>query len=66
MQHALFDDAGLCDQLLVILNKATVVGIESCKNIGLVADGICLLRDKLKKREENADGQGDAADGQNV
>lgn len=51
-----FDAAGMCDNLLRILDDMTVKGVRNCQHLYMVAQGLEVLRDTLKdNREEGAD-----------
>lgn len=63
--HAMFDEIGLCNNMLTLLDRVTVVGVMSCHNMALVSDGIKLLRDKLQQ-EVSRHGQDQPAERQDL
>lgn len=64
--HAMFDEIGLCNNMLTLLDRITTVGIASGRNLSLVADGIKLLRDKRQQEEESRHGQDQPAERQDL
>ena len=60
--HAMFDEIGLCNNMLTLLDRVTTVGIASGRNLSLVADGIKLLLDKRQQEEVSRHGQDQPAE----
>ena len=57
-----FDAAGMCDNLLRILNDMEVKGVRNCQHLYMVAQGLEVLRDTLKDaRKEDGDEQDHSA-----
>lgn len=64
--EGLFDAAGLCSRLLVILNDMEFRGVKNAQHAYLLASGLETLRDSLRERraeEEKGEGKGGAGDG---
>lgn len=63
-ESGIFDAAGMCDQMIRILNEITIQGINNARRLYLVAQGLETLRDTF--RRGGADGQGDTAGREDV
>lgn len=58
MNGGLFDAAGMCDNLIQILNDMTVRGVKNAHHLYMVAQGLEVLRDTLRDtRKEGQDEQ---------
>ena len=55
----LFDAAGLCSRLLVILNDMEFRGVRNAQHAYLLASGLEALRDGLKSRDAEGGNDGE-------
>ena len=61
----LFDAAGLCRRLLVILNDMEFRGVRNAQHAYLLASGLEALRDRLEEKKDDEDStEGGTWDGQ--